>query len=53
MKVTWQQIERFVFDLPTNCDYESSDYGKIVIEQDYMQERITDWLKSLGIEVDE
>ena len=53
LKITYRQIESFVFGLPIDVDYESRAYLKVVMEQIDLQESIEAWLKSLGVEVEE
>lgn len=51
MKVTLTQIMDFVYALPINIDYPSPDYGRVSIEQDYMTDKVTEWLRSMNVEV--
>lgn len=47
MKYNYNDIYNFVTSLPTDVDYHSSTYGRIVIDHDDMFKRVAQWLKKL------
>lgn len=53
MKITQAQIRDFVVNLPRNTNFDSPAWDNISIEWADLTEDLTDWLKSLGIEIDD
>jgi len=52
MRITIRQMLDFAYSLPVSSDFNCDDFGKIVIAQEHLVDRLTDWFQNLNIDVE-